>query len=116
MLTKLRHRLNYGVTLAAVAALLAAGVPNLVIHAHADGDDSHGALIEQAHHGDHPAGGNTAPQDNLHLHDFGVLGQSPVLPSAMPGVTLSVGHFTGAEPSNIAATAFSSHPFRPPVA
>ncbi len=118
MLARLRHhlRLNYAIALAVVTGLLAAGLPNLVIHAHAADGDVQAPILESAHHEQHAVEGSTVPPDSLHMHDFGALGHVPVLPSAMPGISVGLAAFASAEPGGRAAEPFSSHPLRPPAA
>lgn len=118
MLARLRHRsrLNHGVTLAVAAALLVAGMPNLVIHAHTDSGHYSDTASEQLHLDDHGAGGgHNVSTDGLHMHDFGVLGHSPALPSAMPVVSAFSSQFIAAECSGTLVRLFSTGPFRPPA-
>jgi hypothetical protein len=112
---RLRSRLNRGVTFAVVAALLLAGLPNVVIHAHADGDHGDHVVAEHASHdGDD---GRQLPSGDLHLHDFGVLGQTPALPSAMPGEAIGDARsFVAETAAGIVVNPFTAGPFRPPAA
>ncbi len=118
MLAQLRRplRLNCAIALAVETGLLAAGLPNLVIHAHAADGDVQAPILESAHHEQHADEGSTVPPDNLHIHDFDVLGHTLALPSAMPGIAIGLAAFAIGEPSGLVAEPFSSHPLRPPAA
>jgi hypothetical protein len=114
MLGRLRSRsgLNRGAIFAVVAALLLAGLPNVVVHAHAESHHDHSTAVE--HDGD--AGGQV-PSGELHMHDLGVLGQTPVLPPALlSGVVADVRSVLPEAAAGIAADPFSASPFRPPAA
>jgi len=116
MLTRLRlrYRLNHGVAFAVTAALLAAGLPNFVVHAHADADRGHHAAAELPHEG---GAASPVPSGDLHLHDFAVLGEVPTLPPAMLSGTVDVIETVIAEnPARVVVNPSTSNPFRPPAA